>query len=266
LVILNRYTFSALLLLLSLARSAHSQQTELIVRGGIDLANFLGAGDTNDLTVKGDFYASDNTPAAYKIDPFLRNPYSRRIGVGTSLGLRVQRVRSQGGIIALEVGVDQAVSGQRVAVFDGTPQQWLGPYQLTESATGRAGLTRWVVPVFVGVGHRWRAGSKGHLDVLVGPEFGWVVAAHEKGHGTHSGRYTPTDTPWEVNLPRHLHHHLDWRVRADATFWVDRLGLNANYSWGLTNLQTELKDLPQFYVPAPVHTQLLRVGVAYRLR
>jgi hypothetical protein len=230
LVMLNRYTFSALLLLLSLARLGYSQQTELIVRGGIDLANFLGAGATNDLTVRGDFYASDNTPAAYKIDPFLRNPYSRRIGVGSSLGFRVQRVHRQGGIMALEVGVDQAVSGQHVALFDGTPQQWLGPYQLTESATGRAGLTRWVIPVFVGIGHRWQAGERGKLEILVGPEIGWVIAAHEKGHGTHSGMYNPTSTPWEVNISRQLQQRLEGRVRADATFWLDRLGLNATYS------------------------------------
>jgi hypothetical protein len=263
---LNRYAFSALLLLLSLARSAYSQQTELIVRGGIDLANFLGSGATNDITVKGDFLDA-GAPAdyPYKIDPFLRNPYSRRIGVGTSLGLRVQRVHKQGGIIALEVGIDKAASGQHVSLFDGTPQQWLGPYELTESATGRAGLTRWVIPVFVGIGHRWQVGEREKLDILVGPELGWVLAAHEKGDGMHSGKYTPTSTPWEVNISRQLQQHLEGRVRADATFWLDRLGLNATYSWGFTNLQEELGYLSQFYVPGPIHSQTIRAGVAYRL-
>jgi hypothetical protein len=253
------------LLLLSLARPAFSQQTEIIIRGGVDLANFLGSGATNDITVKGDFY-DVNTPPAYQINPFLRNPYSHRIGVGTSIGLRVQRVHSQGGIIALEAGVDQAASGRRVGLFDGTPQRWLGPYQLTEPATGRAGLTRWVIPVFVGIGHRWQVGERGKLDILVGPEIGWVIAAHEKGHGTHSGIYNPTSTPWEVNISRQLQHHLDGRLRADVTYWRERLGLNANYSWGFTDLQSELEDLTQFYVPGPVHTQNIRVGVAYRLR
>jgi len=118
-----------LLLLASLAlltQPVWAQHTEVSVQARLVLTNFLGSGATATGTAKGDFFDAA-TPPAFHIDPYLRNPYSRRLGAGGSASLRAQRVGSEGGLLALEAGIDQAQSHSRVTLFEGTPLRWMGP-------------------------------------------------------------------------------------------------------------------------------------------
>ena len=256
-----------LLLLASLAlltQPVWAQHTEVSVQARLVLTNFLGSGATATGTAKGDFFDAA-TPPAFHIDPYLRNPYSRRMGAGVSASLRAQRVGSEGGLLALEAGIDQAQSHSRVTLFDGTPLRWMGPYPLTESATGSVQLRRWVLPLFAGIGRRFHGSGRLQLDVLVGPELALLLAAAEKGSGTHSGSYQPVETPWQIDVSPAVSRRADLRVRADFTAWYQRLGLNVSYTWGLTDLQTELDSFPDSYIAGDVHSQTVRIGVAYRL-
>jgi hypothetical protein len=257
--------FLLLVPLALLTQPVWAQHTEVSVRAGLILANFLGSGATAAGTAKGDFFDAA-TPPAFHIDPYIRNPYSRRLGAGVSASLRVQRVGLGGGLLALEAGIDQAQSHSRITLFDGTPLLWMGPYQLTEPATGSARLRRWMVPFFAGLGRRFHGSGPLQLDVLVGPELALLFATSEKGSGTHSGTYQPVETPWQIDVSRSIRRRAVLHLRADFTAWYQRLGLNGSYAWGITDLQTELADYPDASIAGSVHSQTLRVGIAYRLR
>jgi len=123
-----------------------------------------------------------------------------------------------------------------------------------------------VLPLFAGIGRRFHGSGRLQLDVLVGPELALLLAAAEKGSGTHSGSYQPVETPWQIDVSPAVSRRADLRVRADFTAWYQRLGLNVSYAWGLTDLQTELDSFPNSYIAGDVHSQTVRIGVAYRLR
>lgn len=94
------------------------------------------------------------------------------------------------------------------------------------------------------------------LDVLVGPELAGQLSARETGHGYNNG------TAWATNTDRGGRFPFDGRLRADATAWRGRVGVNASYSYGFANAQVGLVGGPM----REAYVRTLRWGVAYRLR
>ncbi|AWM33379.1 hypothetical protein DDQ68_11650 [Hymenobacter nivis] len=95
------------------------------------------------------------------------------------------------------------------------------------------------------------------LGVLAGPELAGQLSARETGHGTYNN-----GTAWATNTDRGGRFPFDGRLRADATAWRGRVGVNASYSYGSANAQAGLVGGPV----REAYVRTLRWGVAYRLR
>lgn len=78
----------------------------------------------------------------------------------------------------------------------------------------------------------------------------------EKGSGTYDG-----GKEWSTHRNYSNNSRGDFRLRADATVWVKRVGLNASYSYGLFNYYGQLDGGD----PA-AYSRTLRLGLASRLR
>ncbi|AMJ64126.1 hypothetical protein [Hymenobacter sp. PAMC 26628] len=241
-----------------LTAPALAQHTEFSGRAALGLSCFAGAGTTADATVQGAFLDAGTTG-------YTTSPYGRLLGAGFGAGLRAQHVGRRGRLAALEIGYDQSYSRAQVRLYDFTPANYVGPFPLTEAATGTSRLRMQAVPVFAGLGQRFGGEGALQFDAMVGPEWAFLLAAHEAGQGTHGGGINPVGTAWQSAASHPLAERHDWRLRADLTAWYHRLGLTANYALGLTNLRDALADVPAYYIAGPVHSRTLRLGAVYRL-
>ena len=122
-------------------------------------------------------------------------------------------------------------------------------------ASGSTALQTHSLTAFFGMGHRFAAG-KLSADALVGAEAAYLFSFREKGSGNYDGA-----TAWRIDHDLLGTRRADARLRADATVWYGRVGLNASYSHGLLNYQTGLLG-----AGPEVYARVLRLGVVGRLR
>lgn len=240
-----------LLPLLALVRPACAQHTEVVERAGANLSWYGGpdAGASS-------FINRHSEGGVYNGGAYTNSPYGTHAGMGLGLGLRVLRVSERARLWAFDVGYDwqrTRTDIERVSNVDWswqTQQATLQEY----AADGRTYLHSHNISLFVGYGHRFRAGAL-HLDALAGPELAAVLESRERGEGTfNNGRVWLTDT-------RRSPFGVDGRLRADLTAWHGRAGLNASYSYGLISAQTGLVggSARQSF------GQVLRFGITYLL-
>jgi hypothetical protein len=235
-----------LLPLLALAVPAAAQHTDIIGRAGAGLLRF---GGENAQRVSSVYYFDGEK------NGFTSTSYGGRQGAGIALGGRVQRVAAQQGLLALDLGYEWLQSRTAVTAVDYAAFSYSssrgGPY----AATGHTALQNQNLTVFLGLGRRFTAGIV-EVDALVGPEGAYVFDFREKGSGTYDG-----GKDWSTNRKYLKDSRGDVRLRADATAWVHRVGLNASYSYGLLNYYGKLTGAePEAY------SRTLRLGLAYQLR
>ena len=229
-----------LLPLLALAIPAAAQTTELIGRAGLGLMHF---GGPDALAVSAVNYGGGFS--------YTNSPYGSLNGAGLSVGGRVQRVSSWGGLLAFDVGYDWLRTRTRIA----TVNYYDGSSNTPRSATGTTALQSQAVTGFLGLGYRLTACAV-QLDLLAGPELAYVARFRETGSGTYDG-----STAWETDRRDRAPSRVDARLRADFTAWYHRVGFNASYSHGFSNYQGGLVGgSPEVYA------RILRLGLAYRLR
>ncbi len=222
-----------------------AQHIELIGRAGASFAQYRGSGTEATSFINYSNYAGSERG-------YTNNPYGRGLGTGFALGGRVQRVGQRQGLLAFDLGYDWARSRTNIA----TLYYSTGSANTAYTATGSSYLRSEDLTVFFGLGHRCQMGPL-VFDVLAGPELAGQVGARETGHGTYNN-----GTAWATDTDRSGRFPLDGRLRADATVWRGRVGVNASYSYGFTNAQAGLVGGPV----REAHTRTLRWGVAYRLR
>lgn len=229
------------------ALPALAQHTELIDRAGASFSQYRGSGTEATSFI-------NYSRVAGSEGGYVNNPYGNCMGTGFALGWRVQRVGRRRGLLAADLGYDWARS--RTAV-DALYYSYPGGTAVTAyAATGRAYLRTQSLAVFLGVGRRFQWLPLA-LDVLVGPELADNFSARETGRGTYG-----SGTAWATNTDRGGSQPFDARLRADATAWHGRVGLNASYSYGFANAEAGLVGGSV----REAHTRTLRLGVAYRLQ
>jgi|GEM_PF-3088015 len=181
------------------------------------------------------------------------NPYGSTFGVGGGLALRAQYVSKYKVLAAFDLGYDfvQSRAGVSTINYNST----VLPY--SRSGSGTVHLYTQNITAFGGVGYRLGGSGKTALDLLVGPELAYVLTSQEEGSGTDNN-----GSGWSTSLARPPAHRLDFRLRGDASLWVNRVGLVASYSYGFTNYMPGTSATP--YPDASL--QLIRVGLGYRLK
>ena len=234
------------LLLLGPALPAAAQTCEIVGRACLGLMRFGGPDAQSASFVN---YIPDDASFSYT-----NSPYSRRPGAGVAPGLRVQRVGAHRGLLALDLGYEWLRSRTNVTEVLYSPSLY-SSFRGAYSADGSTHLVSQNLTAFLGFGHRFELGAVA-VDALVGPELAYVFGLREKGSGTYNG-----DKNWETDLRDRAANRFDVRLRADATAWYHRIGLNASYSHGLINYQSGLKG-----ASPEVYARILRAGLAYRLR
>jgi hypothetical protein len=233
--------------LLALASPAAAQHTEMQARAGTGLFRFGGA-DAQDAS----FINYTDFPGA----SYTNSPYGSHWGAGVGLGGRVVRVGARQGLLAVDLGYEWLQSRTNVAAVWGAIPIY-SSYRGFYNADGSTALQTHNLTGFLGLGHRFAVG-KLNVDVLAGPEVAYILSGHEKGRGTFA--YNGS-TAWSTDLERLPSTRVDARLRADATVWYQRWGLNASYSHGFANYQGRLLGGSR-----EVYARVLRLGVAYRLR
>ncbi|MFD1469270.1 hypothetical protein ACFQ48_13640 [Hymenobacter caeli] len=229
------------------ALPALAQHTELIDRAGASFSQYRGNGTETTSFVNYNYEASTGSGRGYT-----NNPYGSRLGAGFALGWRVQRVGRHRGLLAADLGYDWARSRTAIDAL----YYSAGYVNTAYAATGSAYLRTQSLAVFLSLGRRFQW-SPLALDVLVGPELAGNLSVRETGRGTYG-----SGTDWTTNTDRGGHQAFDARLRADATAWRGRAGLNASYSYGFANAEAGLVGGPV----REAHARTLRLGLAYRLR
>lgn len=231
--------------MLAVAAPALAQRTELVGRAGVSFSQYRGSGTEATSFVNYSSYAGAGRG-------YTNNPYGSRLGAGFALGARGQRVGRRQGLLAFDLGYDWARSRTAIAAlyYSG------GAANAAYAATGSAHLRTQNLTAFLGIGHRFQLGALA-LDALVGPELAGKLSVRETGHGTYNN-----GPAWATDIDRGSRFPLDGRLRADATVWRGRVGVNASYSHGFGNAQAGLVGGPG----REAYTRTLRWGLAYRLR
>lgn len=235
-----------LLLLGALARPVAAQTSEVVGRAGLGLMRFGGTDAQSASFVS---YTPNNADYSHT-----NSPYGSRVGAGGALGLRVQRVGAHQGLLALDLGYEWLRSRTNVTEVLYSAALY-SSFRRTYPADGSTQLSSQNLTAFLGLGHRFGLGTVA-VDVLAGPELAYVFGFREKGSGTYDG-----GTVWTTNRPDREFNRFDARLRADATAWRHRAGLNVSYSHGFSNYQGGLMG-----ASPEVYARILRLGLAYRLR
>ncbi|MCI1186618.1 hypothetical protein MON38_04250 [Hymenobacter sp. DH14] len=236
-----------LLPLLALAVPAAAQRTEIIGRVGLGLFKFSGTGTEHTSFIN---YSNDfGEPNGYT-----NNPYSNRFGTGVSFGARAQHVGQKNGLLAFDLGYEWLRNRSTITQLYYSPaltSSFRGAY----SADGNTNLATRNVTAFLGLGHRFQVGTI-EIDALAGPEAAYVFGFSEKGSGTYNGNLN-----WAIEQRDRAFNRFDARLRADATAWYHRVGVNASYSYGFINYRGN-----QLGGNSDASARILRLGLAYRLR
>ena len=235
-----------LLPLLGMSTAVAAQHTEIIGRAGVGLLAFGGAGaEASSFINYSTFFGEPNG--------YTNNPYGSRFGAGATLSMRAQRVGHKSGLLAFDLGYEWLRSRTTITQIYGSQpvySSFFGPID----AEGSTHLASHNLTAFLGLGHRFQVGAV-EFDALAGPELAYAFGFHEKGSGSYKGGI------WAIDQRDRADNRFDARLRAEATAWYHRVGVNASYSHGFINYQGRmLGGSPEAYA------RILRLGLAYRLR
>lgn len=218
-------------LLLLVSSLAHSQQTELSGQLTSGVSNFRGRS------------AGRNT--WLDSGPYANNLYGRRPGPAYGLAAQAQRVTRQHMLFGVQAGYEVLQSRARVTdVIYG---------DIIESASaGHVTLKNQFLNAYPFYGHRFGRQVL-TLDIAAGPEFGFGLKSTIKGRATTTSGLE-FDAAGSQPIPT-----VDVRARLNLTATYKKAGLQAGYSYGLTNYQRGyLGGINEAYA------QVWRLSASYR--
>ena len=240
-------------LLLGSGMPLFAQKIEVSVQANTGLFHFSGASaQTNTMVLQGSTTGDTMNRA--------NNPYGNKNGFSYGGGIQAQLVSKSGFIIGLQG--DYELLKSKIAVDKYTPivyyvsSDFLPITQGDPSfaVTGHVALQNQTINLNPYIGYRFQL-NKVKLDLLPGMDVGLAIDTRDKGEV--KDQY---GSVYKVNYKRNK-APTDVRLRLGAVAAYGRYGLNASFAHGLTNYQKDLIGGG----PHEAHSELLRLGLSYRL-
>ncbi|WP_184546326.1 hypothetical protein [Mucilaginibacter sp. FT3.2] len=236
-----------------------AQKVELSVQATSGLFNFAGKSSTGTSQVIQS--SSDNNTN------YTNNPYGNHSGFSYGGSIQAQVVAKSGFIFGLQGGYE--ILRSQVTINKYTPlvyyyglQNQLAYTDPSFPVKGHTNLQNQTINLNPYIGYRMQL-HKVKLDILPGMDIGIMLNTKDKGSvkgndgKTYTVDYARPKPPTDVRL----------RLGAIATY--GRIGLNASYAYGLTNYQSAIPLDTNAgggnSTPLSVHSELLRVGLSYRI-
>lgn len=230
--------FTLIIILLISKQFSYAQKTEINFNAYSGLFSFRGDGSSSTSWINFNPYTLPNR--------FTSNPYGKKSEFSYSFELQVQRVTKTKSIYG--AGISFETLRSKVAI-DTVTQNGFIYWQY--SADGKTTLRNTFLTLNPFVGHRFSY-RKISFDVLAGLDIAFCLSSKETGSATASDKtiYTADNDRAKPSI--------DFRSRIQLKTQLNKVGLLAGYSIGLTNFQTQ--DNPKAY------SSFLRLGVSYQLK
>ena len=229
------FRWGILMVLGCIPPSSYGQKSELTADVYSGLFFFRGNGSTARSVI--------NEEHAPNLPSFTANPYGSTSGFSYAVELQWQRVSRDNNLYGLGAGFEELTS--KVTI-----DQLNVSNTLSVLVNGNTRLENDFITVHPFLGHRFLLG-KVRLDGLAGLDAGFCLSSRETGKISSAPETRLKDI---VNRPQPL---VDVRPRAQLIAALDRWGLSAGYSMGLTNYQQEGNG--------KAYSNFIRLGVTYRL-
>ena len=234
---INKLFFLAIIFLVSTQFSS-GQKSEIVFNAYSGLFSFRGNGSSSTSWINSNPYTS---PWKYT-----SNPYGKKSEFSYALELQGQRVTKHKNIYGL--GISFEILASKVNIDTVTANGFL---YWEYSASGKTSLKNTFVTLNPFVGHRYSY-HKIIFDLLAGFDLAFCLKSKEVGNATTSNDYYVTV---ENNKPK---PSIDFRPRIQVKTQINKFGLLAGYSLGLTNYQIQNNS--------KAYTSFLRLGLSYQLK
>lgn len=246
------------LLTLGAASQLYAQNLEISIGANTGLFHYAGNGSTATSFIHGTQANAEN-----RTD----NPYGSNNGLSYGVHVQLQYVAKSGFIIGSQFGGDLLRSKVNITGIAPYGVFFLnvlvpGPFmEYPSPATGTTYLRDYTLDVSPYIGYRVKAG-KVKLDLMPGIDLGFATSSYDEGVAKLTD-YTGTGqsvyrTDYGLSKPA-----TDVRLKFGVGAGHGNWGLNLSYAHGLT------KYVPDLYTPTTsvyVHTELVRMGISYRIQ
>jgi hypothetical protein len=234
---INKQIFIVIMLLV-LTQFSFGQKTEINFNAYSGLFSFRGDGSSSTSWINFNPYTSP-----YK---YTSNPYGKKSEFSYALELQGQRVTKNKNIYGLGISFETLTSKVNI---DTVTQN--GFFYWQYSASGKTTLKNTFITLNPFVGHRYSY-RKITFDLLAGFDLAFCLKSKEVGNATTNNKdYVTVENIKTKPL-------IDFRPRIQINTQINKFGLLAGYSFGLTNYQSQ-NNLKAF-------TSFLRLGLSYRLK
>ncbi|AYL96988.1 outer membrane beta-barrel protein [Mucilaginibacter celer] len=243
---------TAMLLLLCCGQALLAQKLEVSVQATSGLFRFSGASATSTTMILQGSTTGDPMNRA-------NNPYGSKNGFSYGGSIQAQLVLKGGFIFGLQSSYELLKSKENADRYYPIPPVTTTEYlpitavDWSFPVTGHVALQNQTINLNPYIGYRFKL-SKVKLDILPGMDLGFALNTRDKGEAkdkdgkTYKVDYERTKSPTDVRL----------RIGAAAAY--GRYGLNVSFAHGITNYKKGwiggVND---------VHSELLRLGLSYRL-
>lgn len=227
------------ILLVLTAHLSYGQQTEF----SIHLNSGFGA-------YRGDAAVSESSinEAPFGGEPRTGNPNGSKPGLSYGLAGQLQRVGKKESIWGVQGGYEILRSRVRINYFIPVAINILYPVE------GSTTLANHFVNLHPYFGHRFNLRAF-NLDLMAGPEVGWLHRSHEKGKA--EGNINNASIRTDLNRS---HPDVDVRARVNLAASYKRTSLLLGYSYGLTSYRKNYDGGSN-----DLYLQAFRLGLAYRI-
>ena len=230
--------FFIVIILLTSVQFSYGQKTEMNFNTYSGIFSFRGDGATTNSWIN---YSPYTTP-----DKYTSNSYGKKSEFSYVFELQGQRITKNKNIYGLGIGIEILTSKVNIdTVTENGFLYWQYP------ANGKATLKNIFMTLNPFVGKRYSNG-KMTFDLLVGFDLAFCLKSKEFGKASANNKvYTTIEN--DKTKPS-----IDFRPRIQIRTQINKFGLLAGYSLGLTNyqIQNNLK----------AYTSFLRLGLSYQLK
>jgi hypothetical protein len=246
-----------LILICFIATSSFAQNLEFSLQLNSGLSKFRGAG-TTDVS-----YVNENQPSAN----FTNNPYGTKQAIDYGLSADLKLVTKPGILLGLQAGYD--ILRSRVDLYQAQHAVYFTlntayfAYQVPVVG-GYSIVSNQFINLNPYIGYRIKI-KQCSVDLMPGMDMGIGTKSHENGQTTADDNTTVT-TDRDLNKPL-----LDWRLRFDVKLNCDKFGLSLGYSrgisqYGSTQYYQLYQDSNNLPAPQAVYSNIIRIGLSYRLK
>lgn len=218
----------------------YGQKTEINMNAYSGFFSFSGNGAASNSWIIS--YPFINTPTTYTI-----NPFGKKSAFSYALELQGQRLTKTRNIYGLGVSLDKLTS--RVDIYKvGISGD---PAYLEYPSNGKTKLDNTFITLNPFIGHRYAFG-KLTFDLLAGADFSFCTSSMEQGKATINNKEY---LAFENDKPK---PSVDFRPRFQLKAQMNKTGILAGYSYGLTNYQANNS--------LKAYSSFLRLGISYQLK